>query len=113
MVLSPSLHACRAGGDVGVVVITVYVGADAIAVIIADAGAGGGVPDTVAVGVDEVVGGVVAIVLIGSGLGGDIGVVVNGHIGANAIAVVIADAGAKAVGSRCSYRHGCWSSVHR
>ena len=51
------------GGDIGVVVITVYIGADAIAVSIANAGAGGRRTGTVAVGVDEVIeGGVVAIV---------------------------------------------------
>ena len=83
-------------GYVRVVVIAVYIGADTVAVVIADAGAGGGRAGAVAVGIELVVeGGVVPIVAGVANLAGDVRIVViTVHISADTVAVVIADAGA-------------------
>ena len=86
----------RLAGDIRVVIITIDIGADAIAIVIADPGAGSGRPGAVAVGIELVVdGSVVAIVASVAHLVRDIRVVViTVHVGADTVAVVITDAGA-------------------
>ena len=82
-----------------VVVIAVHIGADAVAVVVADTGAGGGRPAQLQLRRLVVEGGDVAIVAGVAYLVRDIRVVVIAiDIGADTVAVVIADAGA-AVGA--------------
>ena len=79
-----------------VVVITIQIGTDTIAVGVANIGAGGGRACAVAVSIEGIIdGGGVAIVAGIAGLRGDAGVaVITVYIGADSVAVGIADAGA-------------------
>ena len=84
------------GGDIGVVVVAIHIGADAVAIVVADAGAAIERAGATAVGVHHIIDGTRVAVIAGiAGLGGGVGVVVVAiHIRADAVAVGIADAGA-------------------
>ena len=84
-------------GDVGVVVITVHIGAYAVAVIIADTGAGSRRSGAITIGVDEVIDGCgVAIVAgVAGSMSGEKIIIITIDIGADAVAVCVSDAGAR------------------